>query len=79
MLLTLLIRKTPKTINLSILEDNKNVFYSVITNLKGYFYFALPDLHGNKDIFISTEYLKNITPPVFRNEVPKLELIINNV
>ncbi len=57
-----------KTINLSILEDNKNVFYSVITNLKGYFYFALPDLHGNKDIFISTEYLKNITP----------ELLIDN-
>ena len=51
-----------KTINLSILEDNKNVFYSVITNSKGYFYFALPDLYGNKDIFISTEYLKDITP-----------------
>ncbi len=57
-----------KTVNLSILENNKNVFYSVITNSKGYFYFALPDLYGDKDIFISTEYLKDITP----------ELLIDN-
>lgn len=51
-----------KIVNLSILEDNKNTFYSVNTDSKGYFYFALPDLYGNKDIFLSTEYLNDINP-----------------
>jgi len=51
-----------KKINLSILEDKKNEFYSVSTKKDGRFFFSLADNYGRKDIFLSTEDISDASP-----------------
>jgi len=54
-----------KNVNLTILHRDKNLFFSTYTNSKGGFYFALPDLMGKKDIFISPEQVPEAKPKLF--------------
>ncbi len=51
-----------KDITLSII-DQKN-FIPRLTDAKGRFYFALPDLTGNHDLFISTKKEDNVHPKI---------------
>ena len=51
-----------KRVNLSILENDKNTFYSVYSDTEGRFYFTLPDMIGNRDLFLSAEEIQDVTP-----------------
>lgn len=45
----------PFRINLSVLGENKNLFYPGLTDTMGSFFFQLPELYSNHDIFVSVE------------------------
>lgn len=54
-----------KKINLTILQDKKNFFYSTFSDNNGAFYFALPEFADDKDIFISPEEIPDAQPQLY--------------
>ncbi len=54
-----------KKINLTILQDKKNFFYSTFSDNNGAFYFALPEFTDDKDIFISPEEIPDARPQLY--------------
>lgn len=53
-----------KKVNLSILTQKGNIFFSFISDSLGRFFFSLPDLYGYKDIFISIEHSNQENPMI---------------
>ncbi|MEE4197805.1 MAG: MG2 domain-containing protein [Bacteroidales bacterium] len=57
-----------KKINLTLLRTPKNLFYATYTDNRGAFYFALPDLTGDHDLFISPESIPDTRPKLYINK-----------
>lgn len=57
-----------KKVSLTLLQSPKNFFYATYTDSLGVFYFALPDLTGDHDLFISPEDIPNAKPKLYINK-----------
>lgn len=56
-----------KKVNLTIIQNKKNIFFSTFSDNNGNFYFALPDFTGDRDIFLSPEKIPDANPQLLIN------------